>query len=266
MRKWWLLLPACLWLAVPAYAELDTAALVAKAQQAYAAGDFDAAVDAYATLTWEGGARDADVWYNAGNAYARAGEHGAAIAAYRRALELDPGHADAAANLAYVRHSIPDAPAPQAESFLAWLVRPATWLPLHAWRMAVGVAWIAFWAAFAVSVWRPRRWRGLALGAGLICGLAAAGWGADRLGRALEPRAIVTAIVAPLRTGPGSDYLVTFSLPDGAECYLQTRQAGWVQLRLPDGATGWTEAERVLTLPVGDPQPGRAPARWEETA
>lgn len=59
----------------------------------YRAGEFAAAARAFAS------GDDADSLYNLGNAYARLGRYDDAIAAYRRALALAPGHADARHNL-----------------------------------------------------------------------------------------------------------------------------------------------------------------------
>jgi len=62
------------------------------AAAAYKENDYGAAADGYAKLP--GG----DAAYNLGNALAKAGKFPEAIAAYDRALKLQPGHADAAAN------------------------------------------------------------------------------------------------------------------------------------------------------------------------
>jgi Ca-activated chloride channel family protein len=59
---------------------------------AYRADDYDAAIDALRPLD------TADAQYNLGNALARAGRYQDALAAYDRALALDPRSADAAAN------------------------------------------------------------------------------------------------------------------------------------------------------------------------
>lgn len=237
--------------------------LLRTAQAAYDTGDFAAAVDAYAGVTWQGGVRDADVWYNAGTAHARANQRGAAIGAYRIALRLDPGHRDAAANLALLRQQVQEHPS-GSQGFVAWLLGPACRIPLAWWRTMTVALWVLAWAGAALALWRPRPWRRTAVLAAIGGVVAAAGLGAVLLARSLEPRAIVVAEEAPLRTGPGPDYLETYALPDGAECTLLSRHAGWVQVELPDGGTGWTERERVLHLPLGDPQPGHAPTRWEE--
>ncbi|KRE89832.1 colicin transporter [Frateuria sp. Soil773] len=59
---------------------------------AYRAGDYAAAAQALRSLP------DAQSQYNLGNALAKAGEYQPALDAYDRALELDPGNADAKAN------------------------------------------------------------------------------------------------------------------------------------------------------------------------
>jgi len=239
----------------------DTATVAA---DAYAQGRFTEAAAAYAELTWKGASRNADVWYNAGNAYARAGWRGAAIASYRRALDLQPHHADAVANLAYLRGQIDPTLEAEAPSFVQWLLRPVRQVPLRLWKALTRMSWGGVWLVGALLFWRGGQWaRRLAWVTVLACVCGALGWAGTLLGRSLEPRAIVVAAVAPLRTGPGPDYLETYALPDGAESTVLARQAGWVQLRLADGATGWTEAERVLALPASDPHPSRAPVRWE---
>ncbi len=243
---------------------ITNAQLAEEASAAYDAEDYALAVETYGKLTWDGGSRDADVWYNAGNAHARAGQQGAAIAAYRAALALAPRHGDARANLAYLRDRVGVAPAGTEAGFLAWLLRPTAWIAAGWWRRLTAIAWVLLWSAAAVSRWRPRGWVRVTAAAGGVCVLCAAGWGAHLLGRSLEPRAIVVASEAPLRTGPGPDYLLTYTLPDGAECVLLTRHAGWAQLRLSDGATGWTEADRVWTLPLGDAGRGRVSRRGED--
>ncbi len=62
----------------------------------YRAGDYPGAAEAFAARD------DSDGHYNRGNALARAGDLPGAVQAYQRALELQPDHADAAANKAAV--------------------------------------------------------------------------------------------------------------------------------------------------------------------
>jgi Ca-activated chloride channel family protein len=91
-----------------------------QAARAFAAGDATAAAERFQDPAWRAAARyrggdytgavadlagleGADVDYNRGNALARLGQLDASIAAYERALEQAPDHADARANLEHVR-------------------------------------------------------------------------------------------------------------------------------------------------------------------
>lgn len=82
-------------------AAADTPVL-ALAQSAYQQGNFPTAAALYgrAADRWP---NSAEVRYNLGCAEYRAGRTGRAIAAWRRALLLDPDHADARANLEFAR-------------------------------------------------------------------------------------------------------------------------------------------------------------------
>src|SRR5437763_9070355 len=74
----------------------------AKANQEYAAGDFDAATRDYEELLRS--RQDApNLFYNLGNTYFRKKDFGRAILNYERALALDPHHPEAQANLRIAR-------------------------------------------------------------------------------------------------------------------------------------------------------------------
>jgi Ca-activated chloride channel family protein len=77
---------------------------------AYRADDYDAAIDALRPLD------TTDAQYNLGNALARAGRYQDALAAYDRALALDPRNADAAANRKAVEDWLRRQPPQQNES------------------------------------------------------------------------------------------------------------------------------------------------------
>jgi Ca-activated chloride channel family protein len=70
----------------------------------YRAGDFPASAAALAGLD------DAEAQYNRGNALARAGSFPEAVAAYDRALQMNPDHADAAYNRQLLLENMPPPP------------------------------------------------------------------------------------------------------------------------------------------------------------
>src|SRR5437868_11233028 len=73
-----------------------------KANSEYAAGNFKEAISDYNTLV-QSGEWSANLFYNLGNAYYRAGDYGHAILNYERALRIDWQHPEAQANLRIAR-------------------------------------------------------------------------------------------------------------------------------------------------------------------
>src|SRR5438552_11474072 len=74
----------------------------AKANQEYADRNFKEAIDGYDQLV-RSGQWSANLFYDLGNAYFRAGDFGHAILNYERALALDRHHPEADTNLRIVR-------------------------------------------------------------------------------------------------------------------------------------------------------------------
>src|SRR5947209_4728435 len=93
---------ALIWLALvgPAFAQPD--AEFARATQECSAGDFQAATNSYETLV-RSGDWSANLFYDLGNAYFRAGDFGRAILNYERALALERHQPEAEANLRIAR-------------------------------------------------------------------------------------------------------------------------------------------------------------------
>src|SRR5438067_9858044 len=80
----------------------QTPAQFTKANQEYAAGDFNAAASDYDELV-RSGQDSPNLFYNLGNACFRKKDFGRAILNYERALALDPHHPEAEANLRIAR-------------------------------------------------------------------------------------------------------------------------------------------------------------------
>jgi len=106
-----LLLGAC---ATSSRHRLDTlVATQQKADQAYAAGDMQAALKDYQALT-KAVPRQAPYWFRLGNVRFRLGQPDEAVEAYRQALKLDPGNDEAWYNLGIVRLRMAEAAFVQA--------------------------------------------------------------------------------------------------------------------------------------------------------
>ena len=218
------------------------------ANQAFAEGRYDAAIQGYQALLDARG-WSAPVLYDLGNAEFRAGHPGAALLAYERARLLAPRDPDLAANLAHVRAKggLPDprSHAERAASFLS----ADEWAGLGSLLLVLGCA--ALGTASALS---GTGRRSLAvLGAAALAGTVLAAAALAVLWPGLS-RAIVVVPNATVRLSPFDDAQPAFAPPEGASLPVLGRHDAW--LLVGDGVhadanrRGWIAGrEAVPVLP-----------------
>ena len=109
----------------------------AEGDSAYVKNDYASAIQIYEALLKEGEA--AEVYYNLGNSYYKAGDIAKAILNYERALLIQPGNADIRANLEIARAKTIDKVIPVPEVFfVSWTKSLINCLSVDAWAK-VGV-------------------------------------------------------------------------------------------------------------------------------
>jgi SH3-like domain-containing protein len=67
-----------------------------------------------------------------------------------------------------------------------------------------------------------------------------------------EPTVIVTAPVANVRSGPGTDHAVTYTAPRGVAFLLLRTQKQWLEVQHDDGARGWIHESLLWGGPVSN--------------
>src|SRR6266849_10108399 len=123
----------------------------AKANRDFAQGHFKEAISGYEALIRDG-QWSANVFYDLGNAYFRAGDFGRAILNYERALALDRHHPEATANLQISRD--------EARALELQPSRLERYLQLASANQYSVVAVVAFWLmifAAAAMIFARRR-------------------------------------------------------------------------------------------------------------
>ncbi len=226
-----------------AQATPDATVLLGRANHAYQAGQYAVAAQDYQALI-DAGSKSADVYFDLGTAFLKAGRRGQAILAYERALRLDPDDSDAAYNLAQAkRGNIDKVVGSREEEPL--LERVGAEVPAR----AVGVWFLATWlgglALLLVRRYSPKR-RGLvglvgvasvvvAVAAGLL--LFAAAWH-----QKYATYAIVVSPSAAVREGPAADFRSAFEIHEGLKVRVMRQDRGFLRIRLPNGSEGWVSA------------------------
>lgn len=220
----------------------EAARLFALGGDLYAEGDFHGATAAYEGALETGWTSPA-LELNLGNAYFEAGRLGYAVLHFERAHRLAPHDAAVQHNLRLARSQLADGapqPVPPAQAAARWLARYVGAWPLAA--VAFGL-YLAVLALVGVRVWTrtvsPWQRRALVVLVPLALLVAGAAVMAARFESA--PRAVVIAASAPLRTAPSPEAAGAGSAPEGAVLDVTARREPWLEVRLPDGSTGWAE-------------------------
>ena len=190
------------------------------------------------------------MYYTLGNACYKSGRLGQAVLSYLRALDLEPGHEDAALNLAFVRERLADRQTTAAESAFADALDrayrrvPSTSLAVAASAIFFGLALVLVVAILrgGFGAWAARAaWvLGVALG---VVGAAAI---VKIHGARSASEAVVLAREAAARTGPGDDFVIEFKLHEGTTVRVRETRGEWVRVSV--GGTdleGWLPGASV---------------------
>lgn len=231
--------------------------LFVQGNAAYFEGDFATAIARYEALI-QAGVDDADVHYNLGTAYARAGKCGAAIVELERSLRVSGGDDDAAANLQACQAQLGKRRA-QAEGEATVQTRPP-WSEALLQPVSLDtLAWVvlALNVALFTTLLLRRRARqettrvSLAIAASLIgLGLLVAGMGLGVKARWFDrgEAAVVLREQAPLREGPDPRARSRSEAHEGERGQILQREGEYMRVRLARGPEGWMHADDVGSI------------------
>jgi tetratricopeptide (TPR) repeat protein len=232
----------CIFLASPAANAATTEGpsrtdddMFAKANTAFAAGDFKSAIKNYQAVV-QSGEWSANLFYDLGNAYFRDRDIGRAILNYVRALQLDRNHPEADANLRIARDQIQAlelTPAP-LEKYLNFASAKSFTI----------LAAIFFWGTIFLSIVRRRKVLWMIIGLLLTAGC---GWAAYKLenGTRGEGVAVVVADNTEARVATADSAKSVLALPPGSEVVILQERGDWSYAALPNDQRGWISTKSV---------------------
>jgi tetratricopeptide (TPR) repeat protein len=217
----------------------------AKANEAYAEGRFEEAANGYENLIGSGN-RNANLFYDLGNARYRLGDFGQAILNYERALALDPRHPEADANLRLARDE-----ARALEMRREWMERYAAMATVKQYTIAAAVA---FWFALFVIAqlfFSGKRSAGriaLVVLSLLVAGVSGFAIYQLETGARGATLAVVTGKDAQARLAAADTAKSFMALPAGSELNILSERGDWIYAELPNDQRGWipaSSAQRV---------------------
>lgn len=218
------------------------------ANQFYEKGQFDEALTRYEALAKRGFGGTA-LFYNLGNVHYRHGERGRAILWYERAERLSPRDSDVRFNLSLARSHIKS-----GEDTL--LDRALTYFTENELSLSTTALSTFFFVLIGLLMLGKIKgdWAGLALIASGSMLIVSGAWLGFRIYVDRQPAAIVVSPPGEVRNGPGNDYAVGFTVPEGSRVVILNRRPDWTQVGVPEqGLKGWMPANEV------EPITSRAP-------
>lgn len=231
----------------------EPATLFEKATDAYNEGAFEKAVAYYEEIL-DQDQHSAALYYNLGNAHYKLGEIAPSIYYYEKALLLKPGDTEILNNLGFARNMTLDAIQPLPQTDIARIYQGTlSLLGTDGWAY-LGIAFMLLFVLgyLAFYLLRSPNSKRVALVASLaflfLCIFSTGmSYLSYREYRADQP-AIVFAGEVTVRSEPNQRSQEAFKLHEGTKVQLQDSLAGWRNIRLADGQTGWIPAETLRAL------------------
>ena len=230
--------------AAPAYAQEDVAGLWQKAGEAFAAEQWQNALNYYQMIEGEQ-LESADLYYNIGNTYFKLGDNAHAILNFERALKVDPSHDDAAHNLEIARQltldkidSVPDF------ILVSWFRNLRQSCGANAWAwitlgllLVVGVLLTLFRNGASLTL---RRVSFILACVALVLAVFTFVFSLQQK-RAVtrQDSAIVTAPVCSVKSSPADGGNTVFVLHEGTKVRLLDNVGDWTKVEIADGRQGW---------------------------
>jgi len=219
-----------------------------QANKSYEEGHFAQAAAAYNNLLDHGSISPA-IYFNAGNAWFKAGQIGRAIYCYRRAEELSPRDPDIAANLRIVRAQAGTNPASlPGNRWTRWIGG----LTLNEWTIcasgSVGLFFL-FLAARQISPAFNRSAGGITLTLAMMSLWLMACLGMSINQQLVEKSSIVIVPEAVVRRGPMDESQSAFTAHDGTELSIVGSDGDWLQVSGASRQIGWLPKKDVALIP-----------------
>jgi tetratricopeptide (TPR) repeat protein len=223
------------------------------ADSAYIKGDYQQAIQIYEELLCNGEA--AEVYYNLGNSYYKAGDIAKAILNYERALLLQPGNADVRANLELARAKTVDKVEPTPEIFfVTWGKALVNTMSSNQWAYVSIVAFVLLMVAVVVFVMAKSvalKKTGFFGGIVMLVVVILANLFASQQKSRLENRnsAIVITPSVSVRSTPSESGTALFVLHEGHKVEINdSSMKSWKEIRLEDGKVGWVPDSSIEVI------------------
>ena len=230
----------------------------AEGDSAYMKNDYASAIQIYEALLNRGEA--ADIYYNLGNSYYKAGDIAKAILNYERALLLQPGNGDIRANLEIARSKTVDKVEPVPEIFfVSWTKSLINSMSVDSWAVCGVVCFILLIVSLYLFIFSKQivlKKAGFISGIVFLAVTILANVFANQQKDELTNRnsAIVINPSVTVRSTPSESGTSLFILHEGHKVGVKDgSMKDWKEIRLEDGKVGWVPASAFIYQSLNAP-------------
>lgn len=250
MKKWTIIVCSLLVMSSICAQESNTKI---QADSAYLNGNYQQAIELYESLLSIG--ESEELYYNLGNAYFKEDEIAKAILNYERALLINPGFADAKANLKIARAKTIDNEMEQPEIFfIAWIKQAMHGFSMNVWATGAIAAFLVFMISLGLFFFsKVTLWKKIGFFAGLISllfsltfNLFAASLKSELTNR---NKAIVLTPSITVRSTPSENGTSLFILHEGHKVVIKDdSMREWKEISIENDQVGWVPVESIEVI------------------
>ncbi len=224
-----------------------------RANDAYARGEFRAAIDGYNSLL-AAGRESSKLYYNLGNAYFKCDSIAGAIVSYNRALRLDPSDADAAYNLSVAEARTVNRIEGLPEFFVvSWFRNISHIMTSNGWAV-VSILFFALmlaggvWYLLASTVGQRKAGFTVSAVSLFLFVVAVCVATSQKRDKIDSGRAVVMATAAAVKSSPSVSGKDLFVLGEGVCVSLGEKIGDWRQITIASGDKGWILSEQIEVI------------------
>lgn len=221
-----------------------------RANQLYTAAQYDSAVKLYETIL-DKGYESAELYYNLGNAYYKAGNIPKAILNYERARLLKPNDEEINFNLQLAQTMVVDKINVLPEFFLKrWWRSFSYWFSSNVWAiislicfviMLIGVAVYLFVATSVIK--KISFYLSVLLLA--VSQVSLSHSLSLKKERTAHNTAIIMSPTVTVRSAPDENSTELFVIHEGTKVWIIDQVGDWLRIRIADGNNGWLKLSEV---------------------